>query len=824
MKSSFFKFSLLISAMLMLLCLCPLQASAEEPQYAVTYDINAEAFDPKDGPKDGLAYPGVYEVKAEDLKPKQGTEAETIGIPSIADGNLTDAPTTESPAIIQGAAVGYEEKVGPTEYRKIEGAPDKPAPYTEFPVQILQQETETGTIPKLSGYDGTYVILRLDVTNYFANDDDVLHVQQTENKALIPGAGMLDPAAGQETVPDADKVYRAFADGVGTKTGAYKKADLCDNEGGPAYVDVLLYSSGKLAAGGDVGKPDVPDGNVPVQMYVDKELDYNPELKYDPASTDVNHVANVLKKFFDAAKTAAENISHYLVKGADLALETAVEKSGGPDNTETTYWSLERAIEETYYDQPIDASPEDSGCGKTVKLICEVPVTDEMVLQGTDAEHLRKRTLDVNSFDIQIANNSEQDASGFTLENAWLKIEDKSNTSGAELAIGNNAKFVIEQGGKLIIDQTCQLEIEWDGGTTTPVEGEPQPEPDVLNNGILDLRAGGEVENNGVITVEGPEGKPLQEQTQTDSEKGYGELTIAKDAKLTNNGALVVYGKLYNLGTLVNNGKYDELITSTDPDKGSFSYHKGIQVSWKDDVTQANVWPGVLINGEDKNGNQNPDAVLENNGDLILVPGSLENRATLNNEEGARILLATATEAIIPIVPDPANPLIVTKRIQLDPVKISVIDNYGTINNAGTIAPATVALNDDLSFGTLSVPGNLPQLFTINNYGIINNTGYIYVWEGGLGKELLAVFAGADTWLYLYRDGSFLMILPSGERVTGSYSLDGGLLTLTPDDGTQISTVPDETGGCIIRVVSVSGSEFELAVAGEDLLPLTEAA
>ena len=39
-------------------------------------------------------------------------------MPSIADGNL-DKSTTESPAIIQGAAVGYEEKTGPADYKTL---------------------------------------------------------------------------------------------------------------------------------------------------------------------------------------------------------------------------------------------------------------------------------------------------------------------------------------------------------------------------------------------------------------------------------------------------------------------------------------------------------------------------------------------------------------------------------------------------------------------------------------------------------------------------------------------------------------------------------
>ena len=825
LKKKFFgKLAVLFFVFFALMLLIPLQASAEgdaEPESTPpVYDINAEQFE---NPAD---YAGVYVADAKPDKVEISTDEKnptTVGIPSIADANLADEPTTESPAIIQGAAVGYEEKVGPTEYKTIREG--KPEPYTDYPVVIIEEKAQDGTIhKKLSGFDGTYVILRMDVTDYFKDqgEDAVLHVKQEQNYANIPFNGLLISKP-EDYWPN----WNEFADGYGTKTGAYTKADLIDknDETETPYVNVLLFSSGKLAAGADVGKEGAPTGDVPVKMYVDKIKDYDEEItKYDPTSEEATkdpaaYEKRVLEKFF---RDALETISNYLVKGSDLALETAVDNSGGDNkDTGTTYWSLEKAIEKPYYDQEIDKKSDDSNCGRTVKMICEVPVTDTLNLEGTDSQNLKKRTLNVNSFDIQIANNTgketEEPVAGFNLKNAWLQIEDLSNTTGAEVAIGNNARFVIDEGGKLIIDKTCQLEIEWDGATTTPVEGETPPEQDILNNGILDLRKGGEIQNDGVITIEGPEGKPIepvQGQPAPDptQEKGYGELMIQDGATLTNNGCLIVYGKLYNFGTLVNNGKYGDTITGNDPDKGTYAYHKGIQISWKDDVTQAGVWPGVLINGKDKAGTIYESAIMTNAGDIVLVPGSLENYGKLINENGARILLVTATEAIIPIVPDPANPLIVTKRITLSPVQLSYLNNYGVIDNYGSIAPATVALNDDGSFGTLTIPGNLPQLFSINNQGIINNYGYIYVWEGGEGKPLLAAFYGSDTWLYLFKDGTFLMILPNGERVTGTFTLADGLLTLIPSDGTVISSALDEDGNCIINVITVSGEEFELAI------------
>ena len=806
----------------------------------ITYDYNAELFKPDSG-----NYPGVYSTK---ISPNNATaeNAPTIGIPSIADQNL-NVPTTESPAIIRGAAVGYEERTGPVEFKTLK---ERVRPYSDYRYSFLEEKAADGTThKKTTGFDQTYVLVRLEVSEFFTSgkDDLVLHVKVENNRALIPGMGMKQNSNGQD--------YQ-FTDGLGSMTGSYKKEDLID-EDGKVYLDIILFATGKLAAGADIGKANAVNGDVPVQMYVDADVDYNPDLKYDATSTDPNHQKNVLAKFFDETKANSATISRFLLKGSDLALEVAVENSGGENkDTGTTYWSLEKAIEDPYYDQEIDRSPTDQGSGRTLKLISEVPVTSELTLKGADANNLKKRTLDVNSFDIQVANNSTQDTStytsGFTLENAWLTIADKSNTTGAEMAIGNNAKFVIDKGGKLIIDETCQLEIEWDGATTTPAaDGQTQPaQPDILNNGILDLRAGGEIVNNGIITIEGTEGKPVQpgteQQQPVDSKKGFGELTIEKGATLTNNGSLIVYGKLYNLGTIVNNGKYDDTIISNDPDKGKFAYHKGIQISWKDDVTQSNVEPGALINGKDGNGTVNGRAILLNNGDIVLVPGSIENYGSIINNAGARILLAAATEAIIPINADPATPTITTKRITLNPATPSKIDNYGTLVNFGSILPASVALNDNGSFGTVSTPGAHPELFTINNTnGKITNFGTMYGWPSDrsvisgdsdspyspenklLGSSLLAVLTGSvnavdDTWLYLYKDGTFLMLLPNGEKITGTYQLADGMLTFTLDDGTDIIPTVDEDGNYVYSIPTPSGDVFEFTLTADYITSLFE--
>jgi adhesin HecA-like repeat protein len=513
------------------------------------------------------------------------------------------------------------------------------------------------------------------------------------------------------------------------------------------------------------------------------------------------------------------------VKGSDLALETMVENSG----EETTYWSLKKSMEKPYYDQEIDKDPNDPGSGITAKLMSEVAVTKGLAIEGAGADSLKKRTLDVNSFDIQVANDTGVEggsAEDITLKNAWLTIADYSNTTGAELAIGNNARFVIDQGGKLIIDQTCQLEIEWDGATTAPGTG---TQPDILNNGQLDLRAGGEIVNNGIITIEGTEGKPLQPETAqqaNESVKGRGEMTIRKGATLTNNGALVVYGALTNYGRLVNNGRYNDVIKSNDPDKGAFNYHKGIQVSWKDDVTQMNIEAGSLTN--------QAGAVLINNGDIVLMPGILENKGLLLNQRGAHIYAAAATEAIIPITPDPATPTIVTKRITLDPVKLSYIINSGTLINYGVIAPATVALLDNTGgFDKLTSPGDHPELFSFINTGILHNYGYIYgmvsgntagkTYTGTDGtpvKGLVAALAGSfltdnDLWLYLYEDGTFLMILPNGEKLYGTYEFKDDLLVFTFADGTVEEPELDENGNSVYRITTESGFSIEFVLPAD---------
>ena len=806
----------------------------------VVYVYNSTLFN-----NDSKNYAGVYvteALKKNTLDAAAAANQATIGVESIADKNLT-APTTESPAIIQGAAVGYDKRLGPTEFELIDPNRPRPEPYSEFKVKILEEKGTDGTVHKKpSGFDGTYVIVRLDVSQFLTGegkDDLYLHMEQKDNKALMPAATIAKGTAGA-TAADYTPT-KEFTDGLGNRSASYKLSDLLDPSGTTPYVDVILYATAANVAGADAGQANTPNGDVPLAFYVDNVHDYNEGLtEYDPnnqANVDPNdpnaaqaYTDKWHAKFFDAAKATAEGISRYLVKGSDLALETMVENSAGANkDSGTTYWSLKKSMEDPYYDLEADKDPNDAGSGRTVKLMSEVAITNGLTIQGTSETELKKRTLDVNSYDVQVASNTGVDqqtaAESITLKNGWLTIADYSNTTGAEMAIGNNAKFVIDQGGKLIIDATCQLEIEWDGATTTtPTAGQADP---ILNNGQLDLRSGGEIVNNGIITIEGTEGKPYQpgtpqEQSTIDSQKGSGEMTIRQGATLTNNGALVIYGKLRNEGTLVNNGKYNDVIKSNDPDKGLFDYHKGIQVAWKDDVTQKNVVPGTLTNAK--------TGLLINNGDIVLTPGELINDGTMINSRGAHIYIAPAVEAIIPITPDPATPTIVSKRIVLNPARLSSFVNNGTLTNNGSIVPALVALNDNIGFGALTSPGAYPETFRFTNNGTLINNGYIwgYNWGMGVQKTLIAALVASvrtenDLWLYLYDDYTFLMILPDNTRLNGTFAFEeeGMVFTLRDKDKTELKPEKDEDGNSVYKI-DTDSVKFEFVLEEEFIARVRE--
>lgn len=687
-------------------------ARAEEVHYSI--DATATA--------DQLAdQPGVYYAKAVKGDVDSETTPKTIGIPSIAKQFLADNPTKEAPAIIMGAAAKFEEKVpGKTEYRKLPGVEgDQPLPpYRYFRYQIMDEQGQDGTIhKKLSGFDGSYYLIRVDVSDIIAgaDEDSYLHVKQGVNKALLVAMGMEGTT---------------FAN-AGTKTGSYSLADnaaaMKDTEGNhkdTAYFDIIVISSNKLAAGADQGQQDAPSADFKLSFYVDKTADYNPELTYNPNNipaqwpatiagkeyaTEQDYLAALHAKFFDDSKATAPEANNtytsYNVKGSDLEIDVAVDDTGDESFADPDYWSMEKAIYYQKYDS------------HTIKLICEVPVLDGLDISGTP-EQKRNVILDVNSFDIQIANSSEQDKAGMTVrDNAQLTLKDNTKTSGAELAIGNNAQMHVKNGGTMIIDRSCQLEVEFDAASVP--EGETGP---TLNQGQIVVYSGGKLINNGVVNVEGTEGKPVDPAAGTaPREMNKASMLVQRGGVFENYGCLSVKGSMYVRGTLNNYGKYEDIIQAGDPDKGVIPYHKGIQVTWKDDVTQEGVVPGDLNVGKDvgqKIAEDDPElqiadgGVLNNYGDIVLVPGTFTLYGTFNNTKNpdqgdyaGHLYLCTVTEAWIPIIPTQEAPTVVEKKVTLDkPVDSQFITagDESKVNNDGLIAQATVELVSNGVLGDLT--------------------------------------------------------------------------------------------------------------------------
>ena len=267
---------------------------------------------------------------------------------------------------------------------------------------------------------------------------------------------------------------------------------------------------------------------------------------------------------------------------------------------------------------------------------------------------------------------------------------DGTNTSGAELAIGNNATMIIESGGILVIDESCTNEVEYDAATITGEGTAPD-----LTNGEITIKDGGKLINNGVVNIEGMEAKPLQP-SQQEQEQGQQTTTDMRPAMMLveaggqfdNNGCFSIKGNLYNMGTVNNYGKYEDPITAWDPDKGKTDYHRGIQVTWKDDVRVEGVVPGSLFVGIDAEGTITNDAVLNNYGDIVVTPGTIELHGTLNNLKNAagsyagHVYLCNVNEAVVPITPTQEAPLVTEIRVSIDPPKKSALNRYeGSVVN-----------------------------------------------------------------------------------------------------------------------------------------------
>ena len=671
--------------------------------------------------------PGVYRVQVD-----MNTEAEpkTIGIPTIAKQNLTNGATKEMPGIIMGAAVNYEVRTGPIDFTPIDGAELLP-PYSYFRYKYMEKEEKDpdGTVRKittLTGFDGSYYIVRVDVSKIIADarakaeaagstlDGKYLHVRQQNNKALLTATGMTDYS-----------YVWANTNQTGDKAAAYPLAnkaeamlDTAGSDNQTPYLDVIVMSSAKNVAGADAGGQDAPVANVDLTFYVDDTKDYKPWMHaLDPNSMptfpytitddkgqahtyqdEASYNQELTTKFFDEVNVRAENsATKYRVMGEDLEIDVAIDTNGDSSDEaidpqgrdwlgeNMDFWSMEKAIANESYDN------------HTIIMICEVPVLNGLSISG---EKERSVVLDVNSFDIQIANNSEEGKAGLTIgKNASLRIKDGSNTAGAELAIGNNANMVIEKDGIMIIDETCTAEAEFDAASTV----DPSTDPAHYLSGEITVKDGGMLSNWGVINIEGTEGKPLDpsQQDPTIRDKQSADILVEENGILDNYGCISLKGTLHNLGMLNNYGKFNDIIHAYDPDKNRIDYHKGIQVTWKDDVTQEGVVPGVLYVGIDAKDNIVKGAEVNNYGDIVLCPGTIKLYGTFNNLKhpdpdanyAGHLYLCTVDEAIIPYV-DATDPTIVEKRVTIDPPKESVFDyKNGIVNNdSGVIDSARVEL------------------------------------------------------------------------------------------------------------------------------------
>ena len=147
----------------------------------------------------------------------------------------------------------------------------------------------------------------------------------------------------------------------------------------------------------------------------------------------------------------------------------------------------------------------------------------------------------------------------------------------------------------------------------------------------------------------------------------------------------------------------------------------------------------------------------------------------------------------------------------LDPPKGSVFENYGTLLNYGRIVPGSVVLNDNGSTGAISTPGEHPELFVLNNNGNIYNFNYIYgmaAMTQSDGRTLIAEMQAEDgTWLYLYDDRTFVMVLADDTNLTGTYSF-----------------MKDETTGTEIIAFALEGAAAKTADGTEttQILPVVQ--
>ena len=695
--------------------------------------------------------PGVYKATARIGDSMKGDNPCTLGIPSVAKQTLDTAPTTESPAIIMGAAVNYEKKVpGQVAYDPIPGG-KVTAPYSYFRYQIMEEKGQDGTVhKKLSGFDGSYYIVRVDVSNIVNNitnpEKKYLHVKQENNKALMVAVGMGGDK--QSTWTYCNGMNKTGSYSLANGAAALKDSGPDDTDKDKPYLDVILYSSGKLADGADAGTSQATGADVKLSFYVDKckeyndleeldpnnmptfplkktvkytkadgettfekEVTFNDELKYKEALLEKFYVTEYPKENESdpavSTETNDNRYTSYIVKGSDLEIDCTVDETENGEGTPPEFWSLTKAIYHHEYDS------------HTIKLICEVPVLEALEIKGSPTNY-RSVILDVNSFDIQIANHKDKNTAGLTVGDcASLEIDDNTMTYGAELAVGNNANMEVQDGGTLIVGESCALEVEYDAASVMP--GEQAPD---LTNGEIIVQSGGTLINDGVVNIEGMEAKPIEPgqggQQPAQRDVRGATMIVKYGGTFENNGCLGIKGSLKMRGTLNNYGRYNDVITAGDPDKGTIDHHRGIQVTWKDVVTTPGVNPGDMDIGPDELGTDvsvGSKAVLNNYGDIVLVPGTFNLYGTFNNvkapystdEYAGHLYLCTVDEAVIPIPPDPNDPTKVEERVKVDPPRESIfVQKDGSkTNNKGFIGKAKVEIVHN------GVLGKLTPIYTV---------------------------------------------------------------------------------------------------------------
>lgn len=198
-------------------------------------------------------YPDVYTTKIQPNSAATAADGAAIHFPSINDTTLQNNPTTESPAIIVGAArqldaSGNEIETLGRARRFEEPSPERVAPYSYFKYSVTEQQATDGSmVKKLTGFDGTYVIARIDVSELWNSvpakqrENTYLHVSQDKNNALLVAVGMDTKAElankdgrdqwGNISFSNLFTVDSSSGTAYQKKTASYKLSEMYDSNG-----------------------------------------------------------------------------------------------------------------------------------------------------------------------------------------------------------------------------------------------------------------------------------------------------------------------------------------------------------------------------------------------------------------------------------------------------------------------------------------------------------------------------------------------------------------------------------------------------------------